>query len=105
MKLDQRNILILAAIILALVLFSKKGKAMFKKAKETVSNTEKTIDKLWRDYNASEFTKEVWYQGQKWQAQVKNIKGYDVALLANNKVVIFETDYRAWMPAGIQDLK
>lgn len=106
MKLSRKNIIIIIAIVAAIILLSKKGKIIYKKVKDVANgNTEVTIDILWKQNSAAEFTKEVWFDGQLWQAQVKNIKGNDVALLANNKVVIYDNDVAEWMPAGMADLK
>lgn len=105
-NISKKNLigLFFFALVFALVYEIIKGRAgVF----VTKRKSEKTMDleTLWRTNSADEFTKEIYYEGESYRAQVKNIKGSDVALLSGGQVVIFDNDEQAWMQAGSYDLK
>jgi len=96
-KLKEKQIIILVVVVILIataIYWTKKSKAMGK-----------TLKSLWLKNKAQEFTKPVWFDNQDWIAQVKNINNYDVALLADGRVVLWEPGAQKWVPAFEKDLE
>lgn len=73
-----------------------------KRNSENKDPEKSNIVKEWKKHPAQEFTKDVWFEDKTWVAQVKNINRYDIALLADGRLVIW--DQNQWMPASISDI-
>lgn len=106
-KKNQKAIVVVAIVAIAFFLFTQKGKVIVEQLKTKGSGgTIKTkLQILWENSTAPIHTeKEVYFAGKKYFAPVKNIKGYDLALLRDGRVVLYENGASSWVPASENDL-
>lgn len=102
-KKNKKVIIVVALLVIAYFAFTKSGKAAITKVTEKLP-IRKTLKDYWLENEAQPEQKNVFYRETDYVAQMKRIKGFDVALLPNDLVVLFESSMNEWVPAGKSDI-